>query len=391
MYLLFTKKNTHAPRTLINFYKHKLFDFFRRFLHTLCQKEYRLQQCIHGGGSQHGSNLNVRVKYIWVDKKVNSQGKIVKDPLDNVNFSATLDRNGYNNWHKYHEMKFCCTSIEFQLDLQVSAGAMTMLYGEVSSLQCNSSTPALRRLHILASHILCYNKYAITFYAEQNKFSMVFYCWDDNNSFVSHKTAQFKHSPIIDYADDGDDPATKQKLWKKDLTNAVYGTPVTKENPTTPPNGFDLILKELVKCVLVMEVNCPSMLDNFDLEGDQYSTQDHNHMKHDFPVLLTENGWPCDAKGKKLPGNSNLIYKFPHMITKMTTPKDPQGKKNTTNKRKAEANKTSAKKIKTDEKKTPIIRGQQNIKNTKGGAFKIAKTETKQSKAKDKQKLTSVT
>ena len=290
----------------------------------------------------------------------------------------------YNNWQKYNELKLCCTSTELQPDIQVAAGAMATLYGEESSLQCYPSTSTIRRLHILASHILCYNKYAITFYAEQNKFSMLFYCWDDNNSFVYHQTGGFNHSPIIDYANDDDSP-TKQKPLKKDLDNAVYGTPPTKDNPN-PPNGFDLILEELVKCVLVMESNCPDMLADFDLEGDQYSTQDHSNMKHDWPILRKQQAWPCNAEGEKLPGNSELIYKFAHMITKMTTPKDPKGSKNTTNKRKAEANKTTAKKTKTEANKitTKNRKSEANktskTKGTKGRPFKVSKKATKESK-----------
>ena len=95
---------------------------------TLPSRGLRLQQSLASGGSQHRGNLNVQVKYIWVDKEEDN------DPLDQVNFTATHDRNLYNNWHKYNELKFCFTSTELQPDLQVSVGAMSMLYGEVSSL-----------------------------------------------------------------------------------------------------------------------------------------------------------------------------------------------------------------------------------------------------------------
>ena len=92
----------------------------------------RLQQSLHGRGSQHGSNLNVHLEYIWV-KKI--KGRRAKDPLANKNFMAKHDRNIYNKWFQYNEQNFCCSSTEIQPDLQVSAGAMPSLYGEVSSIQ----------------------------------------------------------------------------------------------------------------------------------------------------------------------------------------------------------------------------------------------------------------
>ena len=59
-----------------------------------------------------------------------------------------------------------------------------MMYGEVSSLHSKSSTPAIRRIDILASHILCYNKYAITFYAEEHEFKILFCAQDDHHGII---------------------------------------------------------------------------------------------------------------------------------------------------------------------------------------------------------------
>ena len=95
--------------------------------------------------------------------------------------------------------------------------------------------------------------------------------------------------------------------------------PVTCHNTNPLDNGLDLILEELVKFVLVMEYSCPSMLQNFDKDGDHYSTQHHNHRKHHFPIPCAYNRWPCDADGNKLPGTMDEIYKFPHMITNIIT------------------------------------------------------------------------
>ena len=95
---------------------------------TLATRLLRLQQSLHGGGNQHGSNLNVCLEYIWTGGKA-------KDPLAKQNFMAKHDRNIYNKWYQYNEQNFCCSTTELQPDLQVSAGAMPTLYGEVSSIQ----------------------------------------------------------------------------------------------------------------------------------------------------------------------------------------------------------------------------------------------------------------
>ena len=122
----------------------------------------RLQQSLHGSGSQHRSNLNIHVEYIWVDKKATGDGR---DPLAQRNFTANHDRNIYNKWYAYNEQNFCCSSTEIQPDLQVAAGAMPTLYGEVCSAPGQSIVPAVNRINITASRILCYNKFAIAFYA----------------------------------------------------------------------------------------------------------------------------------------------------------------------------------------------------------------------------------
>ena len=55
------------------------------------------------------------------------------------------------------------------------------------------------------------------------------------------------------------------------------------------------------------------MLQAFDNEGDQYSTQHYNHTKHDFPVMPYNDMWPVDAEGKLIDANPDQIYKFTNM------------------------------------------------------------------------------
>ena len=221
----------------------------------LATRLHRLQQSLHGGGNQHGSNLNVHLEDIWVKKMT---GGKAKDPLAKPNFTATHDRNIYNKWYQYNEQNFCCSSTELQPDLQVSAGTMPTLYGEVSSIQGRSNVPAINRINILAAHILCYNKHAIAFYAEANAFSILFYGRDDVNGRIFSETVNMDHSPRIeaeDVNDDNDDSDedNDDKLYKKDLENAVYGTPPTPENQSLLPDGLNGVLEEMVKYVLVME------------------------------------------------------------------------------------------------------------------------------------------
>ena len=242
-------------------------------------------------------------------------GGKTKDPLAKQNFTAKHDRNVYNKWYQYNEQNFCCSSTELQSDLQVSAGAMPTLYGEVSSLQGQSNVPGINRINILAACILCYNKYAITFYAEENAFSILFYGQDDGNGRIFLETFNMDHSPRIEDEDDNDnnsDEDDDDKPSKKDLEKAVYGTQPTCENQSPLPDGLNGVLEEMVKCVLVMEAWC-QMLQAFDNDGYQYSTQHHNHTKHDFPVMPDDGMWLVNAEGKPIDANPDHIYKFTNM------------------------------------------------------------------------------
>ena len=126
----------------------------------------------------------------------------------------------------------------------------------------------------------------IAFCAEEHTFTILFYFQnDDNGAVLNDNTTKFYHSPTMQ-CNDGNPP--QKDLWKK-----VYGTPVTPHNCNPLYDGLDIILEELVKCVLVMEHNCPSTLKVFDQDGDQYSTQHHNHRKHHFPVPHAHIRWPC--------------------------------------------------------------------------------------------------
>ena len=62
-----------------------------------------------------------------------------------------------------------------------------------------------------------------------------------------------------------------------------------------------------------MEAWCPQMLQAFDNDGDQYSTQHHNNTKHDFPVMPSDDMWPVDAEGKLIDASPDHIYKFTNM------------------------------------------------------------------------------
>ena len=198
---------------------------------------------------------------------------------------------------------------------------MPTLYGEVSSIKGQSNILAINRINILAAHILCYSKHAITFYAEENAFSILFYGQDDGNGRIFSETLSMDHSPRIeaeheDYDDDNNDEDNDDKPYKKDLENAVYGTQPTHENQSPLSDGLNGVLEEMVKCVLVMEAWCPQMLQAFDNDGDQYSTQNHNHTMHDFPVMPHDDMWPVDAEGKLIDANPDHIYKFTNMKQK---------------------------------------------------------------------------
>ena len=81
------------------------------------------------------------------------------------------------------------------------------------------------------------------------------------------------------------------------------------ENPSLLPDGLNGVLEE-------MEAWWPEMLQAFDNDGDQYSTQHHNHTKHDFPVMPDGDMWLVDADGKPIVANPDHIYKFTNMKQK---------------------------------------------------------------------------
>ena len=120
------------------------------------------------------------------------------------------------------------------------------------------NVPAINKINILAACILCYNKYAITFYAEENAFSILFYGWNDGNGRIFLETLNMYHSPRIEAEDEDDnndntDEDDDDKPSKKDLEKAVYGTQPTHDNQSPLPDGLNGVLEEMVKCVLVME------------------------------------------------------------------------------------------------------------------------------------------
>ena len=243
-------------------------------------------------------------------------GGKAKDPLAKQNFMAKHDRNIYNKWYQYNEQNLCCSSTELQPNLQVSAGAMPTLYGEVSSIQGQSNILAINRINILAARILCYNKHAIAFYAEENAFSILFYGWDDGNGRIFSEILNMDHSPRIEAEDEDDDDDDNDeddddKPSRKDLEKAVYGTQPTHENQSPLPDGLNGVLEEMVKCVLVMEAWCPQMLQ--DLIMMETSTQ-HNTII--TPVMPDDDMWLVDTEGKANDANPDHIYKFTNMKQK---------------------------------------------------------------------------
>ena len=163
---------------------------------------------------------------------------------------------------------------------------MPTMYGDVSSLHRKSTTPAIRRFDILASCILCYNHYALAFFAEEHEFKILFCALDDSYGLIYIHELIFNHSPRIedDNDDDQDGGDAQVPGNKKNLEHAVYGIPITDDNQNPPPDGLDDILKELVKCVLRIESRVPTMLQEFDATRDHFARQDHTHQRHNFPI-----------------------------------------------------------------------------------------------------------
>ena len=61
----------------------------------------------------------------------------------------------------------------------------------------------------------------MTFEAEENEFSILFYGWDDCNKRILSETINMDHLPRKEAKDDPDED-NQEKPSKKDLENAVH-------------------------------------------------------------------------------------------------------------------------------------------------------------------------
>ena len=193
---------------------------------------------------------------------------------------------------------------------------MPTMYGGVSSLHSKSTTPAIGRIDILASRLLCYINY-------EHELKILFYTWDDSHGIIYTCELIFNHSPRKDdddAQDSGDDEAPGNK---KNLDHAVYGTPIMADNQNPPPDGLNDILKELVKYILTMESRVPTILQEFDASRDHFAIQDHTHQRHNFPKKKTSQWWPKDDRGAKCVGNPKNIFMFNNMLIKACAPQTP--------------------------------------------------------------------
>ena len=154
-----------------------------------------------------------------------------------------------------------------------------MLYGEVQSYKRGgnaSDDKPIAKLSQAVCRILNYTDRCFAIYAKPQELKIIFYQRDENIGKVYMEIKMFSHSLTIA----GTNPV------RKSLADAVRGRapPAAPQGqvPAQPPprlvGGFDMILKDLVKIVMLNKANANTVYQGSP-QSDQFAAQccKHNH------------------------------------------------------------------------------------------------------------------
>ena len=158
-----------------------------------------------------------------------------------------------------------------------------MLYGEVESYKCRenaSDDKPIAKLSQAVCRILSYTDRCFAIYAKSQELKIIFHQRDEYIGKVYMEVKMFSHSLTI----------AGTNLVRKSLAKAVRGRapPAAPQGqaPTQPPvqpqqlvGGFDMILKDLVKIVMINEANANTVYQG-SLQSDQYAAQCCKHNRH---------------------------------------------------------------------------------------------------------------
>ena len=204
------------------------------------------------------------------------------DYLHPLTYTIHDDRRLYDRWHNYDALGCCSPNLYINPDLAIISGTNPMLYGEVESYKHKenaSDDKPIAKLSQAVCRILNYTDRCFAIYAKLQELKIIFYQRDENIGKVYMEVKTFSHSLTIA----GTNPV------RKSLAEAVRGRapPAAPPGqvPTQPPaqpqqlvGGFDMILKDLVKIVMINEANANTVYQGSP-QSDQYATQccKHNH------------------------------------------------------------------------------------------------------------------
>ena len=205
------------------------------------------------------------------------------DYLHPLTYTIHNDRRVYDRWHNYNALGCCSPNLYINLDLAIVSGMNPMLYGEVESYNRRenaSDDKPTAKLSQAVCRILNYTDRCFAIYAKSQELKIIFYQRDENIGKVYMEVKTFSHSLTIA----GTNPV------RKSLAEAVRGRapPVAPPGqvPAQPPaqpqqlvGGFDMILKDLVKIVMINEANANTVYQGSP-QSDQYAAQCCKHNCH---------------------------------------------------------------------------------------------------------------
>ena len=205
------------------------------------------------------------------------------DYLHLLTYTIHDDRRVYDRWHNYDALGCCSPNLYINLDLAIISGTNPMLYGEVESYNHRenaSDDKPIAKLSQAVCRILNYTDRCFAIYAKSQEPKIIFYQRDENIGKVYMEVKTFSHSLTIA----GTNPV------RKSLAEAVRG----RAPPAAPPGqvpaqppaqpqqlvgGFDMILKDLVKIVMINEANANTVYQGSP-QSDQYAAQCCKHNRH---------------------------------------------------------------------------------------------------------------
>ena len=210
--------------------------------------------------------------------------------LHPLTYTIHNDRRVYDRWYNYDALGCCSPNLYINPDLAIVSSMNLTLYGEVESYKRRgnaSDDKPIAKLSQAVCRILNYTDRCFAIYAKPQELKIIFYQRDENIGKVYMEIKMFSHSLTI----------AGTNLVRKSLAEAVRGrTPLVAPQgqvPAQPPpqlvGGFDMILKDLVKIVMLNEANANTVYQGSP-QSDQFAAQCCKHYHHLLSKISTMQG-----------------------------------------------------------------------------------------------------